>query len=78
MVTVHFLSESECPGVTGKYMLQYMLLLTETKESCAHVLLMTAWLLDRSTSINCVICKPKQSMPSNSQSQLQVTHKVTR
>ena len=52
-----------------------MLLMTETKGSCTHMLLMTAWLIDESTSINSVICELKKSMPSDSRSQLQVTCK---
>ena len=57
--------------------LQHMLLLTETKRSCAHMLLMTAQLLDKRASINCVVCKLKKSMPSDLQSQLLVTRKAT-
>ena len=57
--------------------LQHLLLMIKTKEGCMHVILMTTWLLDKSTSINCVACELKKSMPSDSQSQLQVTHKTT-
>ena len=57
--------------------LQHVLLLTKTKGSCVHKLLMTTWLLDKSTSVNCVICELKKPMPSDSQSQLKVTRKAT-
>ena len=57
---------------------QHVLWLTETKRSSVHVLLMTTWPLDKSTRINCVVCKLKKSIPSDLQSQLQVTRKVTR
>ena len=49
-----------------------MLLLTETKGSCAHMLIITTWLLDQST------CKLNKPVPSDLPSQLQVTSKATR
>ena len=58
-------------------MLQHVPLLTETKGSCAHMLLITACLSDKSTCVKCVVCELKKPMSSDSQSQLQVTRKVT-
>ena len=46
--------------------LQHVLFrLTEAKGNCVHMLLMTAQLIDKSTSINCVVCELKKSMPSD-------------
>ena len=58
-------------------MLQHVSLLTETKRSCVHVLLITACLSDMSTCINCVICELKKPMSSDLRSKLQETRKVT-
>ena len=48
--------------------LQHVLSLTETKGSCVHMLLITTWLLDKSTGINC--------SSANWRNPCQVTRKV--
>ena len=49
---------------------QHMLLLTETKESYAHVLIIAAWLLDENSCINCAVCKLIKPVPRDSPSKL--------
>ena len=49
-------------------MLQHVLLLTETKGSYAHVLIIAAWLLDESSCIYCAVCELIKSVPRDSQS----------
>ena len=46
-------------------MLQHVLLLTETKGRCAHVLIIAAWLLNESSCINCAVCELIKPMPSD-------------
>ena len=58
-------------------MLQHVSLLTETKGSCANLLLITACLSDKSTCISYGICKLKKPMPSDSRNHLQETRKLT-
>ena len=48
--------------------LQHVLLLTKTKGSYAHVLIIAAWLLDESSCINCAVCELIKPVPSDSRS----------
>ena len=58
-------------------MLQHVLLLTKTKGSYAHVLIIAAWLLDESSCINCAVCELIKPVPRDFRSKLQETHEVT-
>ena len=49
---------------------QDVLLVTKTKGSCAHVLIIAAWLLDESSCINCAVCELIKPVPRDLQSKL--------